>query len=86
MYINFLYTNQIVVTFILILSYNQEILHSLKTCFYLNNYKKIIHLKLFQIIIINKNNNKVEHKKSKRTKITKIFVTNFLIYLLINES
>jgi hypothetical protein len=45
-----------------------KMLYSLKTCFYLNNYKKIIHLRLFQIIIINKKMIKLSVERIKRQK------------------
>jgi hypothetical protein len=55
--INFLNTNQVLRIFILILSWNQKVLHFLKICFLLKKYMKIIHfkerLRLVQVVIIN---------------------------------
>ena len=40
-----LYTSQVLKIFILILLYNQEIMHSLRTCFQERKHEKIIHLR-----------------------------------------
>jgi len=57
MYINFLYTSQVLRMFILILLWNQGILHLFKNYFLERKHNKIIHLreqlKLSQTVIIN---------------------------------